>query len=560
MDYEATTDKTTVLNLTNHTYWNLAGAGNGDILKHELMLNADRFLPVDDTLIPLGRLDPVKGTAMDFTSPKPIGKDIAQVEGGYDHCYVLVAQGRRLEPGRAGHGADQRPRDGGLHHAAGGPVLHRQLPGRHGPRRRQGLRASTTASAWRRSTIPIRRTRRISPRPCSSRARPTSNRRSTSSACRSNGRRTTCPPFHPIMSVIRCPYCGTQCTDAATRERVPGGDSSFVCRSCGKAVEPPLAGNSVPPPPLQNLGRRSDRWSEGPPEASANRWSAQAPLGDDSSSSESVSQTSILPRGESEQAVLVRPPPSPLVWALIVLALFLAALIGVIVLARSIRPWLAARRAAAQQATVEFWLPRLDNGGDEARREAARAIVALGPEAVCRTLGPHLEGPGRRTAFPVRPRRGPSPGRRGREAVPGLCEGLRSPETKVRAVAVEVLQQMGAAGRRGAATVCSPPSMTRTAGSAMPRSTPWAILATTAGPPRKRLAEFVASPDRFARRHAIEALGRIGPEARDAVEALEKAAAEDPDLAIRSSASLALKQIEVARLAREARRDSRRRT
>jgi aldose 1-epimerase len=97
IDYAATTDKPTVLNLTNHAYWNLAGAGSGVVLGQKISIASDDYLAVDDGLIPTGKLAAVKGTAMDFLEPHEIGSRIAETKkgvtpGGYDHCYVLRGQ------------------------------------------------------------------------------------------------------------------------------------------------------------------------------------------------------------------------------------------------------------------------------------------------------------------------------------------------------------------------------------------------------------------------------------------------------------------------------------
>ena len=89
IEYNAETDKPTVLNLTNHSYFNLTGDHSNTILDHKLMIKADAYTPVDTGLIPTGELKAVKGTPFDFTTPEKIGARIAQVPGGYDHNFVL---------------------------------------------------------------------------------------------------------------------------------------------------------------------------------------------------------------------------------------------------------------------------------------------------------------------------------------------------------------------------------------------------------------------------------------------------------------------------------------
>ena len=144
MDYRVSTDEDTIINLTNHTYFNLDGGGN--VLGQKLRIYASNYLEGNNETCPTGKILPVDGTPMDFRTGKPLGRDLdtgfyqtTMAGGGFDHCYVLDAPGRQPEPLRLGVQRQDWHQHEDVHHPAGHPALHRQLPAEL-PLPRQGRR------------------------------------------------------------------------------------------------------------------------------------------------------------------------------------------------------------------------------------------------------------------------------------------------------------------------------------------------------------------------------------------------------------------------------------
>ena len=138
IEYEATTDKDTVLNLTNHSYFDLSGQGAGGIVECEVEINADRFTPINAHLIPTGELRPVAGTPFDFRKPAVIGSRIDQEEeqlkysSGYDHNYVLNRTGGDLSFAARTRDPAIRTCARSMDHPTRHAVLYRQSLGRFG--------------------------------------------------------------------------------------------------------------------------------------------------------------------------------------------------------------------------------------------------------------------------------------------------------------------------------------------------------------------------------------------------------------------------------------------
>ncbi len=322
------------------------------------------------------------------------------------------------------------------------------------------------------------------------------------------------------MSRIVCEQCGGTVGPAPP---VPG--RAVLCSRCARAVEmPPLAGGAADP------------WSN-----SLTEWEAAI---------------------ANDPKVLVSPPPGPeaaipldrfrvVIYSLLGLMAFLIALIGVVLAARQLRPLVAG--STPEQTKLRHWIHEMElaSNSKESRLEAARKIVAMGPDAVMAALDDSTSaGADSETLSIIQPAAhaltdvGP-------DAVDALSRALASPKANVRAGAANVLREMGSQGKRATA------ALVRVLGDEN-RWVRWYAaealgnMGADAAPAVDALLPLLDHKDAYTRRHAIEALGRIGVPAKRAIPALTRARDDDHDISVRTAARVALHQVNLVELAAQA--------
>jgi HEAT repeat protein len=315
------------------------------------------------------------------------------------------------------------------------------------------------------------------------------------------------------MTARFCPRCGSPFSDTAT---VPA--ESLVCPKCGPATAPPIV--------VPSRTRTND--------------SGEAPW-----SSQRLNIRVRLPFDPKAESI-EEPPETPdvLILGLAVLAVFLVALIGVVLLAKHLRPWVN-NRPAVEQASLQGTIERLQNGKEEDQMEAARAITAMGPDALTAALDKIATGDPVNNRFYVISGAVRAIANSGDQAAEMLDDAVRSPKVNIRAGAVSVLREMspraGMAVKPLIAAIGDENAWIRCCAAESLGNFGQRAASATAP-----LLELLKRSDAFTRRRAIDALGRIGPAAKDAVAPLAKVEKDDPDPAVRHSAYIARLQINVA--------------
>lgn len=353
------------------------------------------------------------------------------------------------------------------------------------------------------------------------------------------------------MAAIACPHCGA----SVAGPELPG--QIIACRDCGSLIRPGPSPGGVAPPPASRRPRSSDAWASDPAEGLTEPWTADPAAQQPPAPDRIVDAAVPLPFDPLEKAE--EKPRSVPHWrsvrVLSAAAVFLVALIGAVIVARNIRPWMA-RGPTVSAASIREAVGRLRSASEVQRGEAAGALVAMGPEALAVAVEEitAIDRSKDRVRFESSAVLALTD--TGDEGARALAEVLASPRPEARIGATVALREMGSRGRgaldRLIEALADPePWVRRLAIEAIGN------MGAEAEPAVPALAGLLEHAEVSVRNRAAAALARIGPAAQAAAAALERVEKNDTDAAIRRAAGVALRQVRLEDRARQSWREAR---